>query len=213
MRPLAPLTLEGQYVRLEALTLQHVPALTAAAAESRETYAIAFVPAGEAEMQAYVEAALKDAGRGVAVPFATVDQRSGRVVGTTRFGNIEWWQWSGPPVPPVPAGPDALEIGWTWLAASAQRTAINSEAKLLMLDQAFLDWKVRRVTLKTDVRNARSRAAMVRLGAKLDGVLRAHMPSADGGIRDSAVYSILAAEWPVLRERLADRVMAPARRD
>jgi RimJ/RimL family protein N-acetyltransferase len=117
------------------------------------------------------------------------------VVGSTRFGNIE--RWSSDAI-------DAVEIGWTWLAASAQRTAVNTEAKILMLDHAFGVWRVKRVTLKTDARNARSRAAIARIGGKLDGILRAHMPAADGGVRDSAVFSILAAEWPAHRARLLD---------
>ena len=99
-----------------------------------------------------------------------------------------------------------MEIGWTWLAADAQRTAINTEAKLLMLGHAFEAWRVRRVNLRTDSRNLRSRAAIERLGAKLDGILRAHMPASDGGVRDTATYSLLATEWPQAKERLAGRL-------
>lgn len=206
MRPLYPLTLEGEFVRLEPLRFVHVQALDLAASENRETYAITTVPPDLDGMHRYVASAVADAEHGASVPFVTVDRRTQRVVGSTRFGNLEWWKWPGDPSPPIPEGPDAVEIGWTWLAASAQRTAINSEAKLLMLDHAFTAWHVRRVTLKTDSRNARSRAAMERLGAKFDGILRAHMPASDGGIRDSAMYSILPAEWPELRERLVARL-------
>jgi N-acetyltransferase len=202
MDELFPLTLDGERVRMEALSPAHVDGLVAAAAESRATYSLTQVPAGAAAMAAYVEAALADAARGLAVPFATVDKARGRVVGTTRFGNIEYWKWPGAPLPPVPAGPDAVEIGWTWLAASAQRTYVNTEAKLLMLGHAFDVWRVRRVTLKTDARNARSRANIERIGCRFDGVLRAHMPAWDGGIRDTAFYSMLASEWPAARERL-----------
>lgn len=152
---------------------------------------------------------MADAERGLAVPFVTIDKRRDRVVGSTRFANVEWWKWSGPPAPPIPEGPDALEIGWTWLAASAQRTGLNTEAKLLMLDHAFGVWKVRRVTLKTDARNARSRAAMERIGATFEGILRAHMPAADGGVRDSAMFSFIAAEWPERRARLAEKLRLP----
>jgi RimJ/RimL family protein N-acetyltransferase len=224
-----PVTLHGRFVRLEPLGLAHVPALVAAAAGPRGTYDLTHVPADEARMCAYVESALRDRDAGRAAPFATVDLRagagstSGVVVGTTRFGNLEYWTWPEPAERGRPADvPDAVEIGWTWLAERAQRTAINSEAKLLMLDHAFDVWRVHRVTLKTDRRNQRSRAAIERLGAQLDGVLRAHMPAAAPfisamsamsdagarGVRDSAVYSILAAEWPSLRERLCARLVA-----
>lgn len=98
--------------------------------------------------------------------------------------------------------PDAIEIGWTWLAPSAQRTPVNTEAKHLMLALAFERWKVHRVTLKTDERNARSRANIERIGGKLDGILRAHMPASDGGVRNTAIYSIVASEWPVVAKRL-----------
>lgn len=206
MDPLFPVTLDGARVRLEPLSPAHVDGLVAAAGESRATYALTRVPPDAAAMAAYVEAALAEAARGQAVPFATVDKVRGRVVGSTRFCNLERWPWPDAPAPPVPRGPDAVEIGWTWLGASAQRTYVNTEAKLLMLDHAFGVWGVRRVSLKTDVRNARSRANIERLGCRLDGILRAHMPAADGGVRDSAYYSLLASEWPAARARLAARL-------
>lgn len=205
MKPLVPVTLVGRHVRLEPLGLHHVDGLVAAAAD-RTTYGLTLVPDGHGPMTAYVTAALQTAALGQAVPFATV-RSDGRVAGSTRFGNVERWVWPEGSSESRPAGcADAVEIGWTWLSASAQRTAVNSEAKLLMLDHAFGEWAVRRVTLKTDARNARSRAAIARLGARLDGILRSHMPAYDGGARDSAVYSILAAEWPDLRARLAARL-------
>jgi RimJ/RimL family protein N-acetyltransferase len=203
MRPFAPALLEGRHVRLEPLSPGHVAALARAATiDGRETFAWTSVPDDPEGMRAYVEAALADQRAGLAVPFATV--AAGEVVGSTRFGNAERWTW--PPGSPHqrPAGCiDAVEIGWTWLAPRAQRTAVNTEAKLLMLGHAFEVWQARRVTLKTDARNARSRAAIERAGARLDGLLRAHMPAADDTPRTSAVYSILAAEWPAARERLA----------
>src|SRR5207302_6292315 len=131
-----------------------------------------------AAMAAWIDLALAEAARGQAVPFATVDKERGRVVGSTRFANLERWQWVHPPVEPRALGPDAVEIGWTWLAQSAQRTYVNTEAKLLMLTHAFEVWRVRRVTFKTDARNARSRANIERVGARLDGIWRAHMPAA-----------------------------------
>jgi RimJ/RimL family protein N-acetyltransferase len=206
MEPLFPVTLEGERVRMEALSREHLPGLVAAASESRATYGLTQVADGVDAMAAWIESALADAARGAHVPFATVDKVRGRVVGSTRFANIERWTWPGAPVPPLPLGPDAVEIGWTWLAASAQRTHVNSEAKLLMLGHAFDVWRVRRVTLKTDVRNARSRANIERIGCRFDGVLRAAQPAWDGGIRDSAYYSMLASEWPAARDRLRARL-------
>jgi len=202
MEPLFPLVLDGRFVRMEPMAAAHVEPLVAAAGESRATYGLTHVPDGAAAMAAYVEAALDDAARGVAVPFVTVDKRRERVVGTTRFGRIERWTWPGAPVPPIPRGPDAVEIGWTWLAASAQRTHVNTEAKLLMMTHAFEVWGVRRLTLRTDARNARSRANIERVGARLDGILRRHEPAWDGTIRDTATYSMLPDEWPAARDRL-----------
>ncbi len=207
MRPLSPLTLTGRFMRLEPLSQTHVDALLAATSESRETYGFTTVPADAAEMTAYVDLALAEAARGDMVPFATVDARTNRIVGSTRFCNLERWSLDPPsPASMSPVGVDVVEIGWTWLAASAQRTAINTEAKLLMLTHAFDVWRVRCVRLKTDARNARSRANIERVGARLDGIIRAHMPAADGGIRDSAYYSLLADEWPAARDRLAARL-------
>jgi RimJ/RimL family protein N-acetyltransferase len=197
-----PFTLAGTFVRLEPLGPEHLDALAAAAAGPRETYAFTFVPADRAGMAAYMASALTDRQAGRGVPFATVDARSGRVLGSTRYRDLEYWSWPAGSVHTAPPGlPDALEIGSTWLTASAQRTPINSEAKLLMLAHAFETWSVKRVTLKTDERNVRSRAAIERLGAKLDGVLRAHMAGADDAVRDTAWYSILAEEWPTVRAR------------
>jgi RimJ/RimL family protein N-acetyltransferase len=130
------------------------------------------------------------------------------VVGTTRFMEIEHWRWPGPPAAPVPVGPDAVEIGCTWYAERVQRTALNTEAKLLLCGHAFERWRVRRVTWKTDERNARSRAAILRLGARFDGILRANRPGADahGHVRSTAFFSMLAGEWPEARAGLIQRL-------
>ena len=198
-------TLEGTHVRLEPLSLGHAAALAAAASERRDTYAYTWVPDGEASMRLYVEEALVLHETGAAVPFATVQRNTGRAIGSTRFFNFEYFRWpDGPRAAPQP--PDAVEIGWTWLAASAQRTTSNTEAKLLMLTYAFESWRVLRVNLRTDARNARSRTAIERLGAKLDGILRAHVPASDGGVRDTATYSLLAQEWPAAKARLEARL-------
>jgi RimJ/RimL family protein N-acetyltransferase len=211
MEPLYPMTLTGRRVRLEPLDPLHAPALLAAASESRDSYHWTPVPADLPSMSEYIAAALHDAERSLAVPFATVDAASGRIVGATRFCNVERWPWpGGVRAAPAPMGPDAVEIGWTWLAASAQRTAINTEAKLLMLTHAFEVWRVYRVTLKTDARNAKSRAAIERIGGVFDGVIRGHMPAADGGVRDTAFYTIVRAEWPAVSARLERRVAGAA---
>ena len=202
-----PVVLEGRRVRLEPLELAHVGGLLAVAGGPRETYGFTTVPADEPAMIRYVETALRDQEAGRALPFATVARATGRVAGSTRFGNIEFWPW--PPGNPNQRGedrPDAVEIGWTWLGAAAQRTAVNTEAKLLMLTHAFEEWRVHRVSLMTDSRNERSRNAILRLGARFDGVLRAQRPASDGGIRDTAAFSILESEWPMIRRQLQSRL-------
>lgn len=211
MTPAHGLTLAGRGVRLEPLALDHAPALAAAAAEDRSTYAFTPVPDGPGEARDYVEAALAETAAGNHLPFAVVwlggpERGPDRVVGTTRFVDVAPWQWPAGRPEQRHGVPDAVEIGHTWLAASAQRSAVNTEAKLLLLEQAFGIWQVYRVRLKTDVRNRRSRAAIERLGARLEGVLRADRPATDGGPRDSAYYAIVAHEWPEIRERLQERL-------
>jgi len=208
MEPVAPLTLQGQHVRLEPLGPTHLDGLQAVIEGPRDTFGLTPVPRTRTELDAYLATALEDQTRTVALPFATLDARTGRVLGTTRFGNIEFWPIPpGSTVPVRPPGvPYAVEIGWTWLAPDVQRTAINTEAKRLMLAHAFERWEVYRVTLKTDARNVRSRNAIERIGCKLDGLVRAHSPAADGGPRDVALYSMLAREWPDARDRLDARL-------
>ncbi|MGI8926428.1 MAG: GNAT family N-acetyltransferase [Tepidiformaceae bacterium] len=198
------MVLEGAHVRLEPLQLAHVAALLAVATIDRATYRWTTVPATEGEMTAYVAESLRLRAAGSAIPFVTLARESGDVIGTTRFANMERWPW--------PAGSanvrawDAVEVGWTWLAPAAQRTAVNTEAKLLMLAHAFETWGVHRLTLHTDSRNERSRRAIERIGGRLDGVLRANRASSIGDVRDTAVYSITAAEWPGVRAALEGRL-------
>lgn len=204
--PFQTVVLEGEAVRLEPLTLSHVDALWSATRGGRSTYAFTSVPGSPEETVAYVKKALGMHASGDALPFATVDRGSGQVVGSTRFFAAERWDWpEGSPLR-RPFGLDAIEIGYTWLAEAAQRTRINTEAKLLMLRHAFETWGVRRVNLKTDKRNLRSRNAIERIGGKLDGILRANMPAFDGGVRDTALYSILEAEWPQVKAALEARL-------
>jgi RimJ/RimL family protein N-acetyltransferase len=207
--PASPV-LVGAHVRLEPLSPAHVDGLVAAATGDRSSFAYTVVPDDRASMAAFVERALRHAEDGDQVPFATVALALGRVVGTTRFYELEPWDWAGisPGAEAVPASGvlDRASIGHTWLDPAAQRSPVNTEAKLLMLDHAFGTWGVRAVRLQTDDRNARSRAAIERLGCTLDGVLRADRPAADGTVRDSAVFSMLAADWPAARARLTARL-------
>ncbi len=202
-----PAHLAGERIRLVPLATSHIPALVAAANEDRSNYQWTWVPEGESAMRAYVEEALELAAAKKAVPFVTVLADSGRVVGSTRFANFEYLKW--PPESPHFRGesvPDGVEIGWTWLAASAQRTRANTEAKWLMLGQAFNAWGVRVVRLNTDRRNVRSRAAIERIGGTLDGVVRANRIATDGAVRDSAAYSIVESEWPAVEAALRARL-------
>lgn len=200
------LVLSGRYVRLEPLAREHVRGLVAAAAEDPALYRWTPLPLHPEGMSRYVDAALHSSEEGTAMPFATVRLADGKVIGSTRFFAIERWEW--PPGHPSAnrPGPDGCEIGYTWLAASAIRTAANTEAKILMLEQAFEGWRVHRVCFHTDMRNERSRNALARLGAVFEGTLRAHRLASDLVPRDSARFSIIAAEWPGVRQRLTQRL-------
>jgi len=204
--------LVGVHVRLEPLSPAHVDGLVAAATADRASFTYTVVPDDRASMAAYVDRALRHVADGDQVPFATVSLALGRVVGTTRFYELEPWDWAGiaPGAVAVPTvgTVDRASIGHTWLDPAAQRSPVNTEAKLLMLDHAFGTWGARAVRLQTDARNTRSRAAIERLGCALDGVLRADRPAADGTVRDSAIYSMSAEEWPDARARLAARLGA-----
>ena len=207
--PVSPV-LEGTHVRLEPLSRAHVDGLLAAATGDRSSFTYTHVPDDRAGMAGYVDRALDRAAAGDQVPFATVSVALGRVVGSTRFYELEPWDWTtlSPGAVAVPATGtlDRASIGHTWLDPAAQRSPVNTEAKLLLLAHAFDTWGVRAVRLQTDARNARSRAAIERIGCTLDGVLRADRPAADGSVRDSAVFSMLADEWPAARAALVARL-------
>jgi RimJ/RimL family protein N-acetyltransferase len=193
MRPPEPLVLEGRFVRLEPLGEQHRSDLEIAVAEDPEAVRLGaglFVQHG---WEAWYDEAAAGVADGRYVAWATIALDTGRAVGSTRFGDID-----------VPS--ERVEIGWTFLAPSRWRTAINSEAKLLQLRYAFDDLGAGRVGLKTDARNLRSQAAIERLGGVREGVLRRHMRLPDGFIRDSVYYSILRDEWPAVRDRLEVRL-------
>lgn len=194
--------LEGRIVRLEPLSYAHVDGLVEAAAGDRSIFKWTPVPQGEAQVRRYIDAALAMRDSGTAMPFAIIGLDDNLVKGTTRFWNMEYWVW--PQNHPLHGNknPDVCEIGHTWLSHTAIRTGINTESKLLMLTYAFETWKVWRVCLHTDVRNERSRKAIERIGGKLEGILRAQKISVDFIPRDSARYSIIASEWPDVKEKL-----------
>jgi RimJ/RimL family protein N-acetyltransferase len=194
--------LQGRTVRLEPLESSHAEALAAASAVDPALYRWSPIPQGKAEGLKYIETALAWKEAGTAMPFAIVRQHEEQIIGSTRFWNIEHWSW--PPGHPLHGrrAPDACEIGYTWLTRSAIRTAANTESKLLMLTYAFEVWEVLRVCFHTDVRNERSRAALARIGGQFEGILRSHRMAADYIPRDSARFSILAAEWPMVKEKL-----------
>ena len=149
--------------------------------------------ASVAELRAYVEAALDEQSRGVALPFVTVERATGRVVGSTRFGNIDREHRKA-------------EIGWTWVGRAWQRTAVNTEAKLLMLAHAFDVWRCVRVELKTDSLNEQSRRAILRIGAKEEGTLRNHMITYTGRLRHSVFFSVIESEWPLVKADLETKL-------
>jgi RimJ/RimL family protein N-acetyltransferase len=203
---------ESRFVRLEPLAPEHVEALLRAATADRSTFGLAPIPRDRAEMEAYVAAALADEQAGRALPFAVVRRDAGpeHVVGSCRLMSLEWWSW--PPGRIHVAGeprraeagdpPDVAELGHGWLEPSAQGTTVFSATSLLLLQHAFETWRVHRLVLKTDARNARSRGAIERLGGRFEGILRAHLPAADGVVRDTAMYSIVRDEWQSVRKRL-----------
>jgi N-acetyltransferase len=196
------LLLSGTHIRLEPLEHRHVDGLVEAAAADPSLYQWSPVPQGKSAAVTYVETAMAWRDAGTAVPFAIIRLEDEIVIGSTRFWNLERWSWP-PDHPRHGCILDACEIGYTWFASSAIRTGANTEAKMLMLSHAFETWKVLRVCLHTDARNQRSRSAIERIGGKFEGILRAHRMAADFTPRDSVRYSIIAAEWPAVKERLS----------
>ncbi|MET9623808.1 GNAT family protein [Streptomyces sp. NPDC006464] len=194
--------LEGALVRLEPLDHRHTAGLAVAAEEDRHAYGFTWVPPA-GEVGQYVEAQLGRAAEGTVAPYAQVDRRTGRVVGATAYLDPR-------PMPQDDGALCAVEIGYTWLAASAQGTGLNTESKYLLFRHAFETWGAARVDLKTDARNERSRAALAKVGARFEGVLRnwnrSWAPGEEHLLRDSAMFSVVAAEWPDCRARLETRL-------
>jgi RimJ/RimL family protein N-acetyltransferase len=207
--PLTSVTLRGNKVRLEPLSLNHAQGLITAAAESRDSFRYTWVPEPtESEVARYIESALNSHAAGTALPFATIRTDTETIVGSTRFMSAEYWS-SPDGKPSDSVRPNAIEIGSTWLCVSAQRTFVNTEAKLLMMSYAFEQLDVDRLFFKTDARNAASRTNIERVGARFEGILRHHMYSVDGandGYRDSAYYSLLHDEWPEAKAALLTRL-------
>lgn len=226
---ISPVTLEGQHVRLEPLTPAHEEPLIAAASDGELWNSTVTIVPDRVGMAAYIEAALRGQAEGKELPFAIICKSgtgvppvnyvaesgalarasarapgtravgdAGEVVGTTRFYEI------------VPID-RRVAIGYTWLSVSAQRTAVNTESKLLLLRHAFEHWQCVRVELITDVLNQQSRTAILRLGAKQEGILRNHMIMPNGRVRDSVIFSIIDSEWPEVKARLAAKLVAPER--
>jgi len=193
--------LDGALVRLEPLSGRHAADLARAAEEDRSAYAFTWVPRHD-EIDDYLHSQFQRAVEGKVIPFAQIRLTDQRAVGCTAYGNPRTW----------PNRPEtcAVEIGWTWLGASAQRSGINVESKLLLFTHAFEQLGVARVDIKTDARNEKSRRAIERLGAHFEGVLRSWSeswaPGEEGRLRDSAMYSVVAAEWPSCQQHLRERL-------
>ena len=193
----APITLEGDIVRLEPLALRHVDELAAVALDPDLWRWVPNAVATRADLDAYVDKALEEYQGGTALPFAVVERASGRAIGSTRYAAIERTH-------------RRLEIGWTWYGRAWHRSGVNTECKLLLLEHAFEDLGAMRVELKTDAMNERSRNAILRLGAREEGIFRNHMViPGSGRIRDTVYFSIVDREWPAVKARLRGFLAQP----
>lgn len=205
--------LTGVEVTLRPLAESDLDALALAASEPSDDVRYSSIPTDARSTATFVRQAFAQRGSGFRMPFTIV--WNGRVVGSTSYSELLPWSW--PDDSPLRRSdrPDAVEVGYTWLAPSARRTRVNTEAKFLLFSYAFEHWDVHSIALRTDQRNARSHRAIERLGAKVDGLRRAHAPGADGTVRTSVFFSIVREEWPEVRaqlERLLARDSAPVRR-
>lgn len=189
----APVVLDGQHVRLEPLSEDHLEGLAAVGLDEELWRWIPAPVRTVEEMAAYIAIALREQRQGVSLPFALVERQTGRPIGSTRYGNIDRTH-------------HRVEIGWTWVAREWQRTAINTEAKYLLLKHGFETLGCIRVELKTDSLNERSRAAILRIGAREEGIFRNHMITASGRIRHTVYFSIVDSEWPAVKARLGARL-------
>jgi len=185
--------LEGEFVRLEPLEIGHLEKLCEVGLDESLWLWTANIIKTSADMKGYIETALDEFRRGLSLPFVTIEKSSDKIVGSTRFGNID-------------AKNRKTEIGWTWINPCWQRTFVNTEAKLLMLTHAFETWNYVRVELKTDVLNEKSQKSMLRLGAQKEGVLRRHLITDAGRIRDTVYFSILDSEWQTVKANLEEKL-------
>lgn len=190
---LEPVTLEGSIVRLEPLSLDHVPGLAEVALDPAIWRWTIARPTNEAELRTWAETAIAARTAGTELPFATIDRATGRPIGSSRYMNIA-------------LDHRRLEIGWTWVGTGFQRTGANREAKLLMMSHTFDTLGCRRVEFKTDALNEKSRTALLGIGARFEGIFRNHMVMPDGRMRDSAYYSVIDEEWPEVRSSLRRRL-------
>ena len=185
-----PVTLEGRHVRLEPLALHHAEGLFEV---GKDEMIWSYMPRPPLkclqDAQVLIDQALEVAAAATQIPFAIIERKSGKAIGSTRYLDIR----------PNDRG---LEIGWTWIGTAYQRTVVNTECKYLLLRHAFEDLGAVRVQLKTDLRNVRSQRAIQRLGAVREGVLRKHIVLWDGFIRDTVYYSVIESEWPEVKRRL-----------
>ncbi len=187
------IVLDGEFVKLEPLKVEHLDPLCEVGLTD-EIWRLNPVQVNSNEaMKKYIETALDEFRRGVSLPFVTIDKSTNKIVGSTRFGNIDLKNLRA-------------EIGWTWINPAWQRTYVNTEAKLLMLTHAFETWKCVRVELKTDVLNEKSRSAILRLGARQEGIFRQHVICDSGRLRDTVYFSILDNEWQSVKENLARKL-------
>jgi len=190
----SPVTLDDRHVRLEPLSHAHHADLCAVGLAPELWRFIPTQVQTPEDMSAYIQTALDEQARGVSLPFAQIDKSSGRAIGSTRYGNIDRTH-------------HRVEIGWTWIAPGFQRTAINTEAKYLLLRHAFETLGCLRVELKTDSLNERSRNAILRIGAQQEGIFRKHMICSTGRIRHTVYFSIIDSEWPDVKARLEARLL------
>jgi RimJ/RimL family protein N-acetyltransferase len=185
--------LEGEFVRLEPLEIEHHEQLCEVGFDESLWLWTTNTIKTSADMRSYIETALDEFRRGFSLPFVTIEKSSNKIVGSTRFGNID-------------AKNRKCEIGWTWINPLWQRTFVNTEAKLLMLRHAFETWNYIRVELKTDVLNEKSQNAMIRLGAQKEGVLRRHIITDTGRFRDTVYFSIIDSEWQSVKVNLEQKL-------
>jgi RimJ/RimL family protein N-acetyltransferase len=188
--------LEGNYVRLEPLSMNHFDSLREVAMDDSLWRWTPTSIKNADDLRRYIETALEEERRGCSLPFVTIDKSTNKVVGSTRYGNIE-------------VKNRRVEIGWTWINSHWQRTVINTEAKFLMLRHAFEVWNCIRVELKTDALNEKSRRAILRIGATEEGILRQHVITETGRFRDTVYFSILDTEWQQVKKNLQAKLASP----